>query len=166
MSTFFQHSAVINIAKSTISFFAQHTRKHTPTLLFPHTFTVSICLLTPCSAPATSQPADVKLSKLGALMNASHDSCAKLYDCTCPELEQLTTAGRAAGAFGARLTGAGWGGCAVFLVKEDAVNRFLEALTESYYTPEKTQGRDMRNVLFASRPSAGAAVLKLKGVTA
>mmetsp|Transcript_22161 Transcript_22161/g.66139 ORF Transcript_22161/g.66139 Transcript_22161/m.66139 type:complete len:506 (-) Transcript_22161:65-1582(-) len=112
------------------------------------------------------EPADVKLSKLGALMNASHDSCAKLYDCTCPELEQLTTAGRAAGAFGARLTGAGWGGCAVFLVKEDAVNRFLEALTESYYTPEKTQGRDMRNVLFASRPSAGAAVLKLKGVTA
>ncbi|KAG1673974.1 hypothetical protein FOA52_015730 [Chlamydomonas sp. UWO 241] len=107
-----------------------------------------------------------KLAELGALMDASHASCAKQFECSCPELEELTAAGRAAGALGARLTGAGWGGCAVFLVREGGLAAFTEKLTAAFYPESKVEGRDMANVLFASRPSAGAAVLKVKGLTA
>lgn len=46
-----------------------------------------------------------KLAQLGELMNASHTSCAALYECSCAELDKLVDTARAAGAIGARLTG-------------------------------------------------------------
>uniref|UniRef100_A0A7S0WQ04 Galactokinase n=1 Tax=Chlamydomonas leiostraca TaxID=1034604 RepID=A0A7S0WQ04_9CHLO len=108
-------------------------------------------------------PAAEKLAALGKLMDASHASCAGLYACSCPELDELVGAAKAAGALGARLTGAGWGGCTVSLVHESQVESFLASVKGAYYTTRLASGvakeEDMENILFASKPSAGAAIL-------
>ncbi|PKU78774.1 Galactokinase [Dendrobium catenatum] len=103
-----------------------------------------------------------KLQKLGDLMNDSHYSCSVLYECSCPELEELVKVCRDNGALGARLTGAGWGGCAVALVKENIVPQFILNLKESFYKPRIEKGIINNNELglyvFASKPSSGAAI--------
>jgi len=70
---------------------------------------------------------------LGELMNASHESCARDYDVSCPELEALVAGARKAGALGARLTGAGFGGCTVNLVPQAAVPAFIQQIKRDYY---------------------------------
>ena len=72
-------------------------------------------------------------------MNESHASCRDLYDCSSEQLDELTTLCRASGALGSRLTGAGWGGCTVSLVKKDILPEFLSKV-ESYYTKEREPG--------------------------
>lgn len=69
----------------------------------------------------------------GELMNASHDSCAGDYAVSCEELDRLVAVARGAGAIGARLTGAGFGGCTVNLVPDDTVSEFLEQVKKAYY---------------------------------
>ncbi|KAI4344762.1 hypothetical protein L6164_011953 [Bauhinia variegata] len=104
------------------------------------------------------------LKKLGDLMNGSHHSCSILYECSCPELEELVNICRQNGAFGARLTGAGWGGCAVALVKESIVPQFILNLKESFYQSRIDKGvikkNDLGLYVFASKPSSGAAIFK------
>ncbi|KAM7484953.1 hypothetical protein LguiA_000962 [Lonicera macranthoides] len=104
------------------------------------------------------------LKKLGELMNESHYSCSVLYECSCPELEELVKVCRDNGALGARLTGAGWGGCAVALVKESMVPQFILNLKEQYYQSRIKKGvikkNDLGLYVFASKPSSGAAIFK------
>ncbi len=69
----------------------------------------------------------------GHLMNESHQSCAKDYNISTPELDTLTKIAREAGAIGARLTGAGFGGCTINLVHKDDVDKFMEIVEEKYY---------------------------------
>jgi len=103
-------------------------------------------------------------AELGVYMNGSHESCRALYECSCAELDELVDAFRAAGALGARLTGAGWGGCAVAIVAKDAVESVLKAVHESFYSPRIASGLisadNMATTLFATLPSSGAAILK------
>ncbi|XP_021808637.1 galactokinase [Prunus avium] len=106
-----------------------------------------------------------KLKNLGDLMNGSHYSCSVLYECSCPELEELVNICRENGALGARLTGAGWGGCAVALVKDSIVPEFILNLKERFYQSRIDRGvinnNDLGLYVFASKPSSGAAIFKL-----
>ncbi|CAA0834872.1 Galactokinase [Striga hermonthica] len=103
------------------------------------------------------------LEKLGDLMNESHHSCSVLYECSCPELEELVKVCRDNGAFGARLTGAGWGGCVVALVKENIVPKFILNLKEQFFQSRIDKGvikkNDLGLYIFASKPSSGAAII-------
>ena len=107
---------------------------------------------------------ETSLNKLGELMDASHKSCKELYECSCAELDELVAAFKSAGAVGARLTGAGWGGCVVALVKQDAVKKVLARVKEAFFDVRIKSGalrsEDLGQMLFASLPSSGAAILK------
>ena len=57
-----------------------------------------------------------RLRELGRLMFESHESCRKDYECSAPELDLVVREAKRAGAWGARMTGAGWGGNVLVLV--------------------------------------------------
>ena len=79
------------------------------------------------------------LEAIGRLLNQAHASARDDYDISCPELEALVEAARAVeGTLGARLTGAGWGGCIVALVHQDAVPEFETQVARRY---RQTTGR-------------------------
>nr|KYP32662.1 Galactokinase [Cajanus cajan] len=85
----------------------------------------------------SSQKREEMLKKLGDLMNESHHSCSVLYECSCSKLEELVNICRQSGALGARLTGAGWGGCAVALVKDSIAPQFILHLTLCIFFKKK-----------------------------
>ena len=70
------------------------------------------------------------VERLGQLMIESHESCRDLYECSHPKLDELVSIALDAGAIGSRLTGAGWGGCTVSLVYEDAADEFEATLSK------------------------------------
>ena len=73
------------------------------------------------------------LEAFGRLMNASHDSLRDLYEVTGPELDAMVIAARSVpGVLGSRMTGAGFGGCTVSLVHEDAVGMFTREVGARY----------------------------------
>jgi galactokinase len=82
------------------------------------------------------------LETFGTQMTASHASLRDDYDVSTPELDLLVEiAGRSEGVFGARLTGGGFGGCTVNLVRESAAAAFERDVRERYgaatgHTPE------------------------------
>ena len=71
---------------------------------------------------------------------------------------------RDSGALGSRLTGAGWGGCSVSLVKKDDLEDFVTKMY-TYYTKEREQGQqlwvtdDLERYLFATKPGQGACIV-------
>ncbi|KAG2840538.1 hypothetical protein PC116_g111 [Phytophthora cactorum] len=94
-----------------------------------------------------------QLQSLGEVMSASHYSCKALYECSCPELDALVDAAMSAGALGARLTGAGWGGCIVALVRKSEVTNFMDSIRSSYYSQ---RGISSSDAMFESTPAPGA----------
>jgi len=95
---------------------------------------------------------------VGQLTYASHDSLRDDYEVSCAELDTIVeiAAGRGikGGVYGCRMTGGGFGGCAVALVQTEAVSSISPALAQAYRA--KT---GIEPTLFVSRPAQGAMVL-------
>ena len=70
---------------------------------------------------------------LGAQLDASHRSTATDYDVSCEELDVITAAARACdGVYGARLTGAGFGGCAIALIEPGSRHEVQAAVHDAF----------------------------------
>lgn len=69
---------------------------------------------------------------LGQMMNESHESLRVDYEVSCPELDLAVQAALDAGALGARMTGGGFGGCAIALVHLDDVDRVARDVTAAF----------------------------------
>lgn len=77
------------------------------------------------------------VEKFGKLMNASHVSLRDDYEVSCEEIDVLVDlAWETEGVIGSRITGGGFGGCTVSIVKNDAVDHFIDKLGKAY--KEKT----------------------------
>ena len=73
------------------------------------------------------------LVKLGQLLNASHKSLKEDYEVTGIELDTLSeTSQKQEGCLGARMTGAGFGGCAIALVHKDKLDSFIDNVQATY----------------------------------
>src|SRR5437762_7103265 len=94
----------------------------------------------------------------GELLDASHQSLRDDYEVSHPELDRLVGLAREAGAAGARLTGAGFGGSIVALCRVERAPEVVAALRERFYAPRGAAG-DVGRHVFTADPSAGAEVL-------
>ncbi len=93
------------------------------------------------------------VAAMGRLMDASHTSLRDLYQVSGPELDALVEIARSVpGCLGARLTGAGFGGCTVNLVNQHAVPAVVAAIERDY--PART-GRTPRVVICRAVEGAG-----------
>ena len=75
---------------------------------------------------------DVEL--FGKLMNASHESLRYDYEVSCEEIDILVDLAQAMpGVLGSRITGGGFGGCTVSIVKNEAVDTFISEIGKTYF---------------------------------
>ena len=73
------------------------------------------------------------IPRFGELMNECHKSLRDLYEVSCPELDVMVRIAQSLdGCYGARLTGAGFGGCTVNLVAQENAKSFAQSLKEGY----------------------------------
>ena len=95
---------------------------------------------------------------VGAQMYASHYSLRDDYEVSCPEIDVLVeiarNIGMEGGVIGSRITGGGFGGCTVSLVKTDKVDEITRILKEEY---KNQVGKEA--TIFSTRPAQGARVL-------
>jgi galactokinase len=98
-------------------------------------------------------------SRVGALMYASHASLRDDYEVSCPELDAIVELAQSIsekeGIIGSRMTGAGFGGCAVSLVRTQAIKQVARKIEEGY---ESKTGNIP--AIFATRPAGGARVVE------
>ncbi len=98
------------------------------------------------------------LPLFGKFMNESHGSLKDFYEVSCPELDTLVdVACSLPGVLGSRLTGAGFGGCTVTLLRKDRLGVFLRELPAAYerahhrtaevYVSEAADGASVVNIL-------------------
>ncbi len=98
-----------------------------------------------------------ELQRVGQLMNASHTSLRDDYEVSSRALDVMVEAMRSyPGCLGARLTGAGFGGCAVALIRAGSEADVRQAIRKSYATT-----MNLWPEVYISAPSSGARVLPL-----
>jgi galactokinase len=97
-------------------------------------------------------------SELGRLMYLSHESLRCDFEVSSPELDRIVeisdSIGEQGGVLGARMTGGGFGGCAIVLVRTAAAASAMQQLSTQY-----AQHFGVSPALFVSRAAAGAGVL-------
>ena len=89
--------------------------------------------------------------EIGPLMTASHASLRDDFEVTVPELDVAVTAALTAGAYGARMTGGGFGGCVIALVDADRVDSVADAVAKAF-----AEHGFAEPAAFKAVPSAGA----------
>jgi len=90
----------------------------------------------------------------GLLMNACHASLRDLYEVSCTELDSMVALAQSLpGCYGARLTGAGFGGCTVNLVDREAAGAFARDLADAYI-----QATGLKPEIYICRATDGAGV--------
>ena len=105
-------------------------------------------------AEALLEAGNVEL--FGELMNQCHISLRDLYEVSSPELDVMARVAQSLdGCYGARLTGAGFGGCTVNLVVRDRADEFAMALAKRYKSETALQPE-----IYITRASNGAEILK------
>jgi galactokinase len=96
---------------------------------------------------------------VGQLMYASHRSLRDDYEVSCKELDAIVEIaeeiGAKGGIFGCRMTGGGFGGCAIALVQTELVEAITKKLALDY---KKKTG--IEATIFVTRPAAGATIVK------
>ncbi len=92
------------------------------------------------------------LDRFGHLMGESHRSLRDDYEVSCRELDVMVDlAAKQEGVFGARMTGGGFGGCTINLVKSEAVADFQNSVSRAY-----EQATGLKPQIFVSSAAAGA----------
>jgi galactokinase len=89
--------------------------------------------------------------EIGSLLSASHASMRDDYEITVPEVDVAAEAAEAAGAYGARMTGGGFGGCVIALVGAGGVDSVAAAVTDAFASRGFTAP-----ATFVAHPSPGA----------
>ncbi|HEY2982044.1 MAG TPA: galactokinase [Anaerolineales bacterium] len=98
-----------------------------------------------------------ELARLGELFNASHESLRDDFEVSSAALDQIVEAAREQPAcYGARMTGAGFGGCAVALIERDQAGAFVPAVLTAYRLRSGLEAE-----IFACKASAGATIESL-----
>lgn len=93
--------------------------------------------------------------RFGQLMNLSHESLRDDFEVSHPEVDALVEAFRSAGALGARVTGAGFGGCVVALCRAAEATKVMERVDHSFYASRPNRLR-FGDYLMPAVPSSGA----------
>ncbi len=99
------------------------------------------------------------INELGQLMTESHQSLRYDYEVSSPALDEIVdTALKSQHCLGARMTGGGFAGCAIALVKDDKVDQFSTEIHENYQS-SALQPAENPTKVFSVRASAGASLL-------
>ena len=95
-----------------------------------------------------------KLDLLGAYMYETHNGLQHLYEVSCPELDFLVDFSKKYNeVIGARVMGGGFGGCTINLIHKDAIDGFVEEISEAYF-----KKFNIKLTAFEAMPSEGTTI--------